>query len=268
VSRRRTPAPPDPLVERVIEPPVTGFVHTPLALAWVAGQGVALWLGAWALAVLFAAVGTVAALQTMRAWERAGVWSVTVVVGAGPPLVVLGSLAGLQWAGMALFAVVVFAFVGSVVVPRRGGVLLGTGMTVRCVVAPAVVGVAVVGLDDLGWAPALMLLALAAGYDLGTHVWGGVGAGALAGRVVGVVTVLVGTLAFSAVHTVFELEPFGPTLTVWVFGGLAATLLPLGPIVASLLLPTADAPAPALRRLDSLIVAAPLWLVALWGYVG
>ena len=268
MSARRAPAAPDPLVERIVEPPVAGLVHTPLALAWVAGQAAALWLGSWALAVLFGVVGAVAALQTMRAWERAGVWSVAAVVGAGPPAVILASLLGFQWAGMALFAVVALAVVGSVAVPRRDGVLLSAGMTVRCVVAPSVVGVAVVGLDEVGWAPALMLLVLAAGYDLGTYIWSGDGAGALVARIVGVLTVVVGTLAFSAVHTVFELEPFGPTISVWVFGGLAAALFPLGPIAASLLLPTADAGAPALRRIDSLILAAPLWLVALWGYVG
>lgn len=268
MSAKRAPATPDPVVERLVEPPISGFVHTPLALIWVAGQAAAVWLGSWALALLFGAVGAVAALQTMRAWERAGVWSVTAVVGAGPPAVVLAALAGLEWAGVALLAVVVLAVVGSVVVPRRGGVLLSAGMTVRCVVAPAMVGVAVVGLDGIGWAPVLMLLVLAAAYDVGTYVWGGDGTSALVARVVGVLTVMVATLALSAVHTVFELEPFGPTVSVWVFGGLAATLLPLGPMVASLLLPSADAPAPALRRIDALIVASPVWLVALWGYVG
>ena len=253
---------------RLVEPPVTGLVHTPLALLWVAGQALALWLGPWALALLFAGIGAVAALQTMRAWERAGVWSVVVVVGIGPPVVVLASLLGPQWAGMALLVVVLVAVVGAAVVPRRGGVLLSAGTTMRCVMAPALVGVGVVGLADIGLAPALMLLVLAAGYDLGTHVWGGDGGGALVGRFVGVLTVLVGTLAFSAVHTVFELTPFGPVSSVWVFGGLAATLCPLGPMVASLLLPTADAAAPALRRIDSLLLAAPLWLVAMWGYLG
>lgn len=268
MSRRRPSAAPDPLVARLVEPPVTGLVHTPLALLWVAALVGALWLGAWAVAVVFGAVGSVAALQTMRAWERAGVWSVQAVVGGGPFVVVLASLVGLQWAGLALLAVVVLAVVGAIVVPRRGGVVLSAGMTLRCVIAPAVVGVAVVGLYDAGWAVALMVLALAAGYDVGAHVWGGEGSDAFLGRLVGVLTVVVGTLAFSAVHTVFELEPFGPTAAIWVFGGLAATLCPLGPMVASLVLPSADAHAPALRRIDSLIVAAPVWLVAMWGYVG
>lgn len=268
MSRRRTPASPDPLVERLVEPPLTGFVHTPLAIAWVAALGVGLWFGPWALAVLFAAVGAVAALQTMRAWQAAGVWSVQVVVGAGPPAVILASVVGLQWAGVALLGAVLLALLGSVSVARRGGALLSAGMTVRCIVAPAVVGVAVVAIYDVGWAPALILVALASGYDLGAHVWGGEGAGALVGRVVGIITVLVGTLAFSALHTVFELEPFGPTASVWIFGGLAATLCPLGPMVASLLLPSADAPAPALRRIDSLILAAPLALVFISSYAG
>jgi len=268
MSPARAPQRPDPLVERIVEPPVVGLVHTPLALAWVVAQAAALWFGQWALALLFAGVAAVAALQTMRAWERAGVWSVRVVVGAGSPAVVLASLFGLQWAGAVLLAVVVLAVVGSVTVRRRGGALLAAGMTVRCVVGPAVVGVAVVGLYDIGWAPATMVLVLAAGYDLGNSMWGGGGASVVPGRLVGIITVVVGTLAFSAVHTVFELEPFGPTASVWVFGGLAAALCPLGPMVASLLLPSADAPAPALRRLDSLLLTAPLWLVAMWGYVG
>lgn len=266
MSRTRAPRRPDPLVERIVEPPVVGLVHVPLAVAWVLAQAAALWLGQWAVAVLFAAMATVAALQTMRAWQRAGVWAVQAVVGIGTPAIVLASLVGLQWSGVAWFAVVVLSVVGAVTAPRRGGVLLSAGMTVRCVLAPAVVGVAVVGLYDVGWAPALMVLTLAAGYDLGVHMWGS--GGAVVGRIVGVVTVMVGTLAFSAVHTVFELEPFGPTASVWVFGGLAAALCPLGPLVASLVLPSADASAPALRRLDSLLLAAPVWLVAMWGYVG
>jgi hypothetical protein len=33
-------------------------------------------------------------------------------------------------------------------------------------------------------------------------------------------------------------------------------------------LPSASAEAPALRRIDVLMVAAPIWLAAMWGYLG
>ena len=46
---------------------------------------------------------------------------------------------------------------------------------------------------------------------------------------------------------------------MFVFGGFAALLCPLGQVVASALLPRADAPAPALRRLDSLLLLGPTW---------
>jgi hypothetical protein len=45
----------------------------------------------------------------------------------------------------------------------------------------------------------------------------------------------------------------------WVFGGLTAVLAPMGQLAASLILPSAVAKAPALRRLDSLLLLAPLW---------
>jgi hypothetical protein len=47
-----------------------------------------------------------------------------------------------------------------------------------------------------------------------------------------------------------------------VFGGAVAVLAPLGQLFASALLPAAGAPASGLRRLDSLLLAAPLWCVA------
>ena len=45
----------------------------------------------------------------------------------------------------------------------------------------------------------------------------------------------------------------------WVFGGLAAVACPAGQLLASALLPSPRSYAPALRRIDSLLVLAPLW---------
>ncbi|HXZ62154.1 MAG TPA: hypothetical protein VEG62_05370, partial [Acidimicrobiales bacterium] len=47
----------------------------------------------------------------------------------------------------------------------------------------------------------------------------------------------------------------------WELGVLAAALLPLGPAAATLLLGDRHGPAPALRRLDSLILLGPVWSV-------
>ena len=48
----------------------------------------------------------------------------------------------------------------------------------------------------------------------------------------------------------------------WLFGGAVAVLAPAGQLLASALLPASASPASALRRLDSLLLTAPLWA---WG---
>ena len=45
----------------------------------------------------------------------------------------------------------------------------------------------------------------------------------------------------------------------FVLGLVAAVLAPLGPLVASIILGDRDARAPALRRIDSLLLLAPVW---------
>jgi hypothetical protein len=45
----------------------------------------------------------------------------------------------------------------------------------------------------------------------------------------------------------------------FLLGLVAAILAPLGPLAASIVLGDRDAKAPALRRLDSLLLLAPVW---------
>lgn len=258
----------NPVLDRVVEPPTTGVVHVGLALVWIAAQVVALLAGVWGVAVLFAVVGGVAGLQAARSWRALGIGANRMVAGWGPVTVTVLAVFGPTWAGVGLFAVAVTAIVVSAGSRSRGGPLAAAGATVRCALGPGVVGISLVLLFDTGWAAVAMLLILVAGYDLACWVWGGDDVGPYLSRVVGMITVMVLTLAASAVHTVFELDPFGPVAVVWVFGGLAATLCPLGPMVGSLVLPSASAEAPALRRIDVLMVAAPIWLAAMWGYLG
>ncbi len=99
-------------------------------------------------------------------------------------------------------------------------------------------------------------------YDVGDFL---VGTGAntpIEGPIAGIVAVLVVTFAIG----VFAFPPFDMA-SAWVFGGMAAALCPLGQVVATAILPSADARAPALRRVDSLLLVGPLWTWALWGFL-
>jgi hypothetical protein len=64
---------------------------------------------------------------------------------------------------------------------------------------------------------------------------------------------------------VVHLPPFGEQDIV-AFGILAAVLCPLGQLFGSVILPRADAPASALRRLDSLLLLGPAWYAGLHIY--
>ena len=63
---------------------------------------------------------------------------------------------------------------------------------------------------------------------------------------------------------VFAFPPFD-WASAWVFGGMAAAMCPLGQVLATAMLPTAESRAPSLRRVDSLLLVGPLWAWALWG---
>lgn len=271
--RRPAPAPPpsvhsDRLIDRLFEPVETGATKVVLAVVWVFAQLLALAAGVVALAVLFGGVAAAAALHAARAWRRAGLGSSRAVAGAGTLAVVLAAAGGATLAGAALILVVVAACTVAIAEPGRGGMLVTAGTTVRCTLAPALAATSVVLLGRISWSAAGALLLLVAAYDLAAYVWGADGSGPLVGRIAGFVTVLVLTFSLSVVQLVFSLEPFATPAAVWVFGGLAATLCPLGQLVASAMLPAAAADAPALRRIDALLLAGPAWLWALWGYLG
>lgn len=257
----------DPLARRLVEPVPGGFGLAVRSLVWFGLQVLAVAAGVWAVAVVFAAMGGVAAGQTVRTWRAAGLWASLAVAGWGTVIVVVASALSLTWAGVAVLGLVVAALVASVGARGRGRPVAVAGATVRSALGPVLAGVGVVQVAEVSWAAVLVMLVLVAGYDVACQVWSSDGAGPVVGRAVGVLTVAVLTVGVVAVHTVLRIEPFGPTVSVWVFGGLAATLCPLGPMLASALLPAADAVAPALRRLDSLVVVAPVWMVALWGYL-
>lgn len=239
-----------------------------LSVVWGVVLVVALVVGPVGLAVVFGAVGGVAATQSVRVWRQAGLAPSRAVAGLGPLVAALLAVPGPTWAGIGVLVFSGASLAHAVVRGGPGGPLATVGATLRCGLLPTVVAVAVVLLAGIGWAAVAFLVVCAIAYDVGNHLWSADTTSPVAGPVAGMVSVGVATLAFTVLHTVFRLEPFGPTLSLLVFGGLAAVLSPLGPLVASATLPAAGAPAAALRRIDSLAVAAPVWLVTMWGYLG
>jgi hypothetical protein len=181
----------------------------------------------------------------------------------------LGAAIGNGAAGAVVLAGALASLVAAVVTPRRRwSVLVTAGTTVRCWLGPAVAAASVVAVYRVAPTAAFGLLVLGAGYDMGAYVWGAGVRRPLASRIAGVVTVVVLTFALSVVHMVLEIEPFQTSAAVWVFGGLAAAACPLGQLVASAILPAAADEAPALRRLDALLLTAPAWALALWSSLG
>lgn len=176
--------------------------------------------------------------------------------------------------GLAAVAVTLAGVGGlGAVAVTAGGVLVAAfavaawkqGRTSELLVASAVAIVvggaaaAPVLLRATGLAPVLVLFAYAMAYDSGAYLVGSGSASPWEGLAAGVAATGTVTLTVAAVLV----PPFqGPT--PWVLGALAAALVPLGPLAGSALLGDPTARAPALRRLDSLLVLAPVWALTAW----
>jgi hypothetical protein len=99
----------------------------------------------------------------------------------------------------------------------------------------------------------MALIAFAAFHDVGAYL---VGTGAVndwEGPVAGIAAIVCVTLFVAVLVPSFG--GGGPFL----LGLVAAALAPLGPLAASVILGDRTASAPALRRLDSLLLLGPVW---------
>lgn len=228
--------------------------HVRLGLAWAgataavtfAGRG---WTGAWC-----AFVAGLAAAQVARAHRRSGARPlVGVAAGLGAALP-LAAVAGVGEVAAACAAGIGVALVGRLVLV---GEVLGrpTDDVARTIVAGVVPGLAAATLvlvRGLGRTEALVLFALVAAHDAGSFLAGAGAAGRWEGPLTGAACTIPVTLAVAALWT----DPFAGA-SPWVLGGIAAVTAPLGPALARVLVPAGRAP--ALGRLDSLLVTGPIW---------
>jgi len=251
-AQRRDPLlpPPDLQGPKIL----LGLVWAALTLTMLAAGPV--WLGLW-----LAALAALASAQACRTWRRA----------ATPtpyrPAVAAGVAIGVASAGFGTPALVVGGLLGLAVVGgasgwsrdrrgRRSAVrAAGLGLLIAVLVGGA--AAAPVSLRaTTGLVPGLVLLTYVAVYDAGAFL---IGAGARRrweGPAAGIACIAVTTVAVAAIF-----PQFGGS-SPWGLGALAAVTAPLGPVVGTLLLGSRRARAPAVRRLDTLLVMGPAWALA------
>lgn len=250
-------------VERFVAGYMTEGPRVRMGIVWFIAAVVSAAIGVVAVAVLFGLVASVAAIQTAASWRRAGYDVNPFIAGLGALIIPLAASVGIGMAGLAALVVVAIAFVSAFVgSSRRSSVLESAGLLVRSAffVGLAAASAVLIARTDAG--ALVALLVLVSGYEIGDYLVGTGAGNPIEGPVAGIAAVLVLTFSIS----VFEFSPF-ETGSAWVFGGLAVALAPLGPFVASALVPAADAPVPALRRLDSWLLVSPVWAWMLWGYL-
>lgn len=111
-------------------------------------------------------------------------------------------------------------------------------------------------LGSVGIGVQISLILLVSAYEAGDFIVGSGSSNAIEGPLAGLVAL--GVMAF--ILFLIQPAPFD-SRSVLLFAVMAGICCPLGQILASGLLPRGNAWAPALRRLDSYLLAAPIWLI-------
>ena len=241
---------------RTLAPPVD--VDGPrirLGLAWAAVSVVACVVGPNVTAIVFAGLAMAAAGQSCRAWRREERRPYRPVAVAGAVLMALAGRAG----PLAVGAAVVLVGIGSVVaemVPLGGREWNGRLTAAIALVTGAAACAIPMARAELDTTAALVLLATVLVAEASAFVVGFEGRTSFDGPVAGAAAVAAMSLATAAV-----LVPPFRGASPWVLGAVVALLVPLGPRVASAVLPSPGAFAPALRRLDAFVVAGPVWAI-------
>jgi hypothetical protein len=209
-------------------------------------------VGAPALAVVVIPVAMVAAVSGVRAVvpRRAAVRPLVVLAAATGCVLPLAALGG-PTAAVVVGAVLVAVAVSLLAVTWRGGFPL---VAVLAAFAPAVAAASVVLARGQGLSEGLTLIAAVCLYDMASFMTGTGPRGGIAGAIVGMVTV--GVLAVFVAAVV--VPPFSGR-SPWILLGLVAVLAPAGVAAAGRIGPNLRLP--ALRRLDSLILAGPAWVI-------
>jgi hypothetical protein len=225
-----------------------------IGILWFVLALAALAVGPLPAAVVYGGAAAVAAAQTARCWRKRRQRPNAELAAGMAALMGLGACFGAGGAGVVILVGVGLTYLLAASEASPNPTVVDAGFTLQCALPPGAVALSMVLLARLDQGSAIALLLLVSAYEVGDFLVGsgarnpyeGPAAGASA---VVVVTFIVSTLPISTLS-------FGEA---WLFGGLVMVLAPLGQLLASAILPTAASPALALRRLDSLLLVAPIW---------
>ena len=223
--------------------------------------------GSWGLALLFGLLGALGALQAGVAWRSAR-------ARMNQPLAALIALVlpcAATFNNRVLALSIVVAVIAAVVLGESMGkrtVASGGAVANNLVVASATLrvglplgfgGAAVVQLERIDLMAMVLLVMVVSVYDCGHFLLGTT----LRGRFAGVWAGLAGQAVVLFSTLTMNPDPFTSDGSVALVVVLAALSCPLGQWLGSWMLPSAAAKAPALRRLDSWLIAAPVvWACA------
>ena len=229
-----------------------------LGILWFIAASMAVVVGPLAVAIVYGGCAATAAAQTARVWRRRKQRPNHLVAAGLAGGMALGACLGAGGAGIALLAGTAAAVAVATGDPRSPNpTVTDAGWTIQCALPVGLVAMSMVLLTRLDQGSAIALLLLVSAYETGDYLVGSGARNPYEGPVAGIAAITVATFVVSTLSiSAFDVGQ------AWLFGGAVAVLAPLGQLFASALLPAAGAPASALRRLDSLLLAAPVWWLA------
>ncbi len=240
-----------------------------LGIAWAALIVAAVTTSAAAAVAVLIPVGVVASVSAVRTVSgrdsrhtRSGERDVLVtgsrygLAVAAPLVLPLAALGGSK-AAIAATALVVIGGAAILLATGRGTSVAFNLRLLAGILGPSVAAMAVVLARSQGSNEAVAFIVAMLGYDLAAFIFG-TGRGALGG-IGGVVAGLL-TVAVVAVFTAAAIDPPFSGDRPWIVFGAVGVLAPAG--VALLSAVVSGARLPALRRLDSLVLSGPAWVIA------
>ncbi len=243
---------------RFAVPHRTDGAKVTLGVAWFAGLLASIVVGPFIVAIFVVPAAAIAALQTAHAWARVTVSDRQLAAGFAALIALTGVTGNPLWLGLGVVVgtLSLAAYGGATLTASNDDPIRFAEVMVRSVVPVAIAAGSLLVLAESHAGPFVALVAMVSAYEVGDFLVGSGAANDVEGPVAGLVALaMVG-------YGVWLLPPDPLTASVIPFVvALTALSCVLGQLLGSLVLPRGDAWAPGLRRLDSYLVAAPLWVL-------